>query len=699
MVVFIYMILGFSGFSSLCIFALSLNRLNGFYLKPKSITRQRQSNTQCRNNGLIAHSNNNLYDTDTETATNNLETIRNFQQMFGKTDYNEVIQGIRENEITDLYITPDYSHIISVDNANRGVSLYDNFHKLDINPLLTNKIIDRATDANVHVTVADFSVISEIQHTFGAVLNAIAFAFPFIFVSMIVYSFFSILNKMPSPTNLKSRKGSQSRMSGGMDTGFGGGFGDFLMNDDDFDELYESQKPNVSFASWSGSPEVIEECREIITYLDNKEAYARVGAEMPKGILFEGPPGTGKTLLAKAIATETNSTFISISGSEFVELFVGMGAARVRELFDDARENRPAIIFIDEIDAIGKQRANGPNIGSGGNEEREQTLNQLLYEMDGFNNNDDIIILAATNRKDILDKALLRPGRFDRVIRIPTPDRESRQQILEQYMKNKPFDTKNVKMNISALAELTDGFSGAELKNLVNEAAILAARNNQTTIKQINLFDAFEKSIVGLIRKNATVDPATQKRVAIHELGHALMVLEFPEYFQLQKVSIQPTYDGAGGYTLFSELPEIKEGGLYTKDLFKKRLAIMMGGKAAENLIYGSEFVSMGAIQDLNQANQLAKRMVGNFGMGNELEVFYNVEVGDRDSDMYGGGGGFGNTYSEGVRELMDSESLELVRDAFQMSKTVLAKHREKLDRLSNRLILDKVLYRADLNV
>ena len=238
----------------------------------------------------------------------------------------------------------------------------------------------------------------------------------------------------------------------------------------------EFLKPNVSLSSWAGSPEVIEECKEVISYLERKELYKEIGADMPKGILFEGPPGTGKTLLAKAIATETNSTFISISGSEFVEIFVGVGASRVRELFDSARQNTPCIIFIDEIDAVGRQRGAGVNMA---NDEREQTLNQILYEMDGFNNNEDIVVMAATNRKDVLDQALLRPGRFDRIIKIPLPDRFSREKILDFYLRSKklekPFD-------ISSIAELTDGFSGAELKNLINEAAILSARNNYTKL-------------------------------------------------------------------------------------------------------------------------------------------------------------------------------------------------------------------------
>jgi cell division protease FtsH len=635
----------------------------------------------------------------------NLEIIRHFSKLFDHGDYSDVIQGIQRGDIADIYINRDFAQVVAVGTVGSdGIGgpgaglgedyLYDNFKVLDLNPLLTNKLIDRATDANVHITVADLSAVSDslyqIQKIVGDAFHFAVVSLPYVFASIILYSIFTVRSQMSGMGGRRKRGG--GGVGGGPGLGLGAGGSDpfSLM---DRSDVSDYPKPNVSLTSWSGSPEVIDECREVISYLENKAAYARVGAEMPKGILLEGPPGTGKTLLAKAIATETNSTFISTSGSEFVELFVGMGAARVRELFDDARENRPAIIFIDEIDAIGKQRGNGAGPMGGGNDEREQTLNQLLYEMDGFNDNTDLVVLAATNRRDILDKALLRPGRFDRVIRVPTPDRESREKILDLYLKNKPLEEWEGQSDRTTLAEITEGFSGAELKNLVNEAAILAARNNQTAITKINLYDAFEKSIVGLIRKNATIPAATQRRVAIHEMGHALMVLEFPDLFDLQKVSIQPTYEGAGGYTLFSEKPEIKEGGLYTKEVLRKRLAITMGGKAAESLMYGDEGVSMGAIQDLNQANQLAKRMVGNFGMGRELEVFYNVEVGEDGA----GAGGFGNTYSEEVKQLMDSESLMLVREAYDMAKTVLEKRRGKLEGLSYRLILAKTLMVADI--
>jgi cell division protease FtsH len=450
-------------------------------------------------------------------------------------------------------------------------------------------------------------------------------------------------------------------------------------------------KPNVSLASWAGSPEVIEECKEVISYIEKKELYKEIGADMPKGILLEGPPGTGKTLLAKAIATETNSTFISMSGSEFVELFVGMGAARVRELFDTARENRPSIIFIDEIDAVGRQRGAGINMA---NDEREQTLNQLLYEMDGFNNNEDIVVMAATNRKDVLDQALLRPGRFDRIIRVPVPDKSSREKILDYYIKDKKTDKP---FDIEAIAELTDGFSGAQLKNLINEAAILSARNNQTTIQEKYIFESFEKLIVGLIRNNAKVPDVTKTRVAIHESGHAILSILFNNYFDFQKASIQPTYNGAGGYTIFSEKPEIKEGGLYTKDIFKKRLIVTLGGKAAESIFYGDDNVSLGANEDLNQANKLARRMIGNFGMGNKLEVFFNDNIGDETNPFLGRSLGVGDKYSQYTKVIMDKESLQLVNEAYKEAKYILNNYYDKLVEFSELLKNNTIVMKQDV--
>jgi len=437
------------------------------------------------------------------------------------------------------------------------------------------------------------------------------------------------------------------------------------------------EKSNITLASWAGSPEVSEECFEIISYMRNSTQYKLAGAELPRGILLEGPPGTGKTLIAKAIASETNATFISVSASEFVELFVGMGAAKVRSLFEMARENSPSIIFIDEIDSVGKQRGGS---SFGGNDEREQTLNQILAEMDGFDSNEDILVIAATNRKDILDAALLRPGRFDRIIYVPLPDKDSRKSILQIYLDKKQTSKEpNEKIELDILAEMTQGFSGAQIKNLVNEAAIYSARDNRIEISQTDIETALEKLVVGIVKKIDTRDVETRKRVAIHELGHAFLAYYFREYFQLTKVTIQSTYSGAGGYTLFKEKPDID--GLYTKDLLKKRLMVALGGKAAEFIFYGEDFISLGAIQDLKEANGLAKRMISNYGMGTELEVFYDTK---EDATIISNPT---NQYSDKRLEQIDDESLYLLNDAYSDVILMLVKYRENIEKIVDILL------------
>jgi cell division protease FtsH len=437
-------------------------------------------------------------------------------------------------------------------------------------------------------------------------------------------------------------------------------------------------KANVTLSDWAGSPEVFQECSEVVTYLKNDTNYKAAGAEVPRGILLEGPPGTGKTLLAKAIASECDANFISVASSEFVEVFVGLGAQKVRNLFKQARENIPCVIFIDEIDSIGKQRGTGVNLG---NDEREQTLNQLLAEMDGFNNNEGVLILAATNRKDVLDSALLRPGRFDRTIAVPLPDKESRKDIFKVHTQNKEIE-KSIEYEF--LAELSAGFSGAQIKNLVNEGAILAAREGRTIITQNDLEQSLEKMVVGIVKKNDTRSESTRTRVAIHEAGHALLAALHNEFFDLKKATIQATYNGAGGYTLFNEKQEVAEEGLYTKETFKKRLIVAMGGKAAESLFYGDDFVSLGAVQDLKTANQLAQSMIGNYGMGEELKVFYNENTESGRNPFLGRSLAMGDKYSEKTKEMMDKESLLLVNDAYKEAIKMISINKDILATIAN---------------
>lgn len=439
--------------------------------------------------------------------------------------------------------------------------------------------------------------------------------------------------------------------------------------------------PNVSLSKWVGSPEVFEECYEIISYQTNNSHYIKLGAVLPRGILLEGPPGVGKTYLAKAIASETQSSFYSMSGSEFIEMYVGVGASRVRNLFNKARTNAPSIIFIDEIDAIGGKRSGG---SGGSHREHDQTLNQLLTEMDGFKDNSQIIVMAATNRKDMLDPALLRPGRFDRHIHISLPDRYSREQILQLYLGEKKRKEKTI--NTTMIAELTDGFSGADLKNLINEAAILAARRGGLRIKSTDLTNAMEKLVVGLVRNHDDRTEEARYRVGIHEVGHGFLTIYFDKYFDLQKISIKSTYDGAGGYTLLNEKSEYSSAGLYTKDLLFKKIIILLGGKAAEAIWYGGEQVSLGATQDLKQANQLARKMIELFGMGtDDLETFYNTEQ------------TFGSTHSDKTKELVDNQIISIVSKAYSEAKQILEKYKWVCDEIVDKLIKDEILYRKDL--
>lgn len=654
-----------------------------------------------KQSAVLLHKNNNQYNQRSQYSSQNrqdsqdsklhmynnfdVNLIHNKKFLFIKETYNDIIREITTKQIDKLYIDTDYKHIVTVDaTPKNGFDdiIYNHYHYIETNPITLPNLISKATENSVDIHFVNFTPnnILNIQYFLSNAFNLVGNVLPVLFGLYILSNVFTMftnpqrrMNSMNMYTNKNMNNNSPLSMFGNTD-----------------DKMLKGENLlNISLNSWAGSPEIIEECKEIISYLEQKEIYKKIGAEMPRGILLEGPPGTGKTLLAKAIASETNSTFISMSGSEFVELFVGMGAAKVRDLFASARANSPSIIFIDEIDAVGRQRGAGVNMG---NDEREQTLNQILYEMDGFNNNENIVVIAATNRRDVLDQALLRPGRFDRIIKIPVPDKSSRVKILQYYLDSKPLEKP---FNISNIAELSEGFSGAQLKNLVNEAAIMSVKNNYTKIQERYVYDSFEKLVVGIIKRNATTSETTRTRVAIHEAGHALLAIKFNQYFDFKKVSIQPTYNGAGGYTLFTEKPEIKEGGLYTKDILKKRLIVAMGGKAAEYICYGREHVSVGAIEDLNTANKLAKRMIGNFGMGDKLEVFYNDDVDD--NPFLGKSLALGGKYSERTKYIMDEESLNLVREAYNEAKQILYTNIDSLLLFSELLKKNTILYDTDV--
>jgi cell division protease FtsH len=584
-----------------------------------------------------------------------------------------VYENIENHNIDNLYFSQDLNYIYYQEKEKETDEGPPPYKVAQSSPIITDRIIDfsEKNDLRPLFLVNPPNPAADAVKFLGDSFNF--FFTPFL-IFLVIRSIFSFMRPMSGPGG--SSKSNPFFPSFGI-----GGETDDKMN---------MQKANITLKSWAGSPEVFEECTEIVSFLKNSTVYASAGAEIPKGILLEGPPGTGKTLIAKAIAGETDAWFIAVSASEFIELYVGLGAQKIRNLFRLARENKPAIIFIDEIDSIGRQRGTGINMG---NDEREQTLNQLLAEMDGFAQNDNIIVIAATNRKDVLDSALLRPGRFDRIVNVPLPDRESRSAILELNFKNKRVDSE---IETDLLAEMTAGFSGAELKNLINEAAINSARQGSAIITQKHIEDALEKIIVGIIKKIDSRSDDTRRRVAIHEIGHAFLANYFNEYYELKKVTIQSTYNGAGGYTLFGEYPEIIDGGLYTKDLLRKRLIIALGGKAAEQLFYGRDENSLGAIQDLKQANQIARRMIGNYGMGEDLEVFFDETMDSGQNPFLGRSIASGSSYSENTREQVDRESLALVDAAYVEAINILTEKRNDVSFMVEMLLKKNVLTGAD---
>src|SRR5690348_8012441 len=452
-------------------------------------------------------------------------------------------------------------------------------------------------------------------------------------------------------------------------------------------KLLTGDTPKVTFADVAGADEAKQELQEIIEFLRDPQKFTKLGGRLPKGALLVGPPGTGKTLLARAVAGEAGRPFFSMSGSDFVEMFVGVGASRVRDLFEQGKAHAPCIIFIDEIDAVGRHR--GAGLG-GGHDEREQTLNQLLVEMDGFESNDGVILLAATNRPDILDPALLRPGRFDRQIVVDMPDVKGREQILRVHTRKIPLQPN---VDLDRIARGTPGLSGAELSNVVNEAALLAARRNKQQVENVDLEDAKDKVMLGLERRSMVVTEEERKLTAYHEAGHALVSLHVPSTDPLHKVTIIPRGRALG---VTHWLPE-EDRHNYTKEYIHSRLATAYGGRVAEELVFGAEKVTTGAAQDIQQATDLARRMVTHFGMS---DVVGPIAVGDRESEIFLGREVMQrHEVSNKTAELVDQELKRILSEAFEKARTILTQHRDQLDRLAAALVERETLDRNEVDL
>ena len=455
----------------------------------------------------------------------------------------------------------------------------------------------------------------------------------------------------------------------------------------------------VTFGDVAGIEGAKLELTEVVDFLKNPDRFTAVGAKIPKGVLLVGPPGTGKTLLAKAVAGEAGVPFFSISGSEFVEMFVGVGASRVRDLFEQAKKNAPCIVFIDEIDAVGRQR--GAGLG-GGNDEREQTLNQLLTEMDGFEGNTGIIIVAATNRPDVLDAALMRPGRFDRQVVVDRPDYAGRLQILGVHARGKTL-AKDV--DLDKIARRTPGYTGADLANLLNEAAILAARRQLTEIAMDEVNDAIERVMAGPEKKDRVMSEKRKRLVAFHEAGHALVGALMPDYDPVQKISIIPR-GNAGGLTFFTPSEERMESGLYSRAYLQNQMAVALGGRVAEEIVYGEDEVTTGASNDLQQVARVARQMVTRFGMSDRLGP---VALGRSQGGMFLGRDiAAERDFSEDTAAAIDEEVSQLVAEAYKRATTVLKDNRSVLNELAEMLVeretvdaedLQELLIRSDVRV
>jgi cell division protease FtsH len=441
--------------------------------------------------------------------------------------------------------------------------------------------------------------------------------------------------------------------------------------------IVAESETNTTFSDVAGVEEAKDELVEVVDFLKNPDKYTAIGGKIPKGVLLVGPPGTGKTLLARAVAGEAGVVFFRMSGADFVEMFVGVGAARVRDLFKQARDKAPCIIFIDELDAIGKSRANA----MGGNDEREQTLNQLLVEMDGFDATSGVILLAATNRPELLDPALLRPGRFDRQVLVDRPDLKGREAILKIHARLVKLEKE---VDLSEIAAATPGFAGSDLANVVNEAALLAVRNGRSKVIMADLHEAIEKAVAGLQKKNRLINPREKKIVAFHETGHALIAAATKGADPVQKISIVPRGFGALGYTL--QMP-VEDRFLLSQGELVGKLDVLLGGRAAESIIFGE--ISTGAANDLSKATDLARNMITEYGMS---ERFRNVALTKRSAAYLGQEAGQFREYSEATQQYIDEEIARMIDNRYEQVLSFLKKKRDVLEKVATILLDEEII-------
>lgn len=590
---------------------------------------------------------------------------------YGETlNYHDVKRYVNKNNITCATVYTNMDEIAIIDKSRIDDIGQSQLHIMKTTPHLTEMMIDLFQYNGLPLEISSIEISS--RYDFRNIILFLFYVY-YLYVLAVLAKRFHTASGAPQFPNLFRNSNQQS-----------------VNNATATETESDSDTPHTTFDDVAGCDEAKYELTEIVDFLKHPLKYKDAGAKVPAGVLLEGPPGTGKTLLAKATAGEAGVSFISASGSDFVEIYVGVGASRVRSLFEDAKNKKPCIVFIDEIDAIGQQRA-----GFGGNSERDQTLNQLLTNMDGFETSDGIIVMAATNRSDILDRALTRPGRFDRKITVGVPDRDGRKQILEVHLKNK-----NVcdEVNFDMLYDLTSGFTGAELANLVNESAILSVRYNLTHINDKCFMDAFEKVTIGLPKIKENRGKESLKLVAYHEGGHAITAMFFQDIFDVRRVTINANNAGAGGYTLFT--PKEQYVSLPSKRYMLANMIVALGGRAAEMILYSTHNakivdkyndniifegetdldVTAGASNDLKQANSLARSYVSVFGLGSDIGLY------DADAS-YGA-----SKTSEETKGKIDAEVKKLVNYAVKCALLILRKNTGVLKRLHKLLITHKIV-------